>query len=64
MAGAQIVKPYTHPHPQPRHVMSVYRGHILGSKRKWGTARGLIHYRAYIAEYLAGKRVALSAVVA
>jgi len=35
--------------------MRVYRRHILGSKRKWGTARGLIHYRAIVAEYLAAK---------
>lgn len=51
---------YTHPHPDPRHVMRCYRAHILVSKRKWGTARGLIHYRALVAEYLAAKRLALS----
>lgn len=45
-----------HPHPNSRHVMTVYRGHILGSKRKWRTARGLIHYRAIVGEYLAAKR--------
>jgi hypothetical protein len=46
---------YTHPHPDPSHVMRVYRAHILKCKRKWGTARGLIHYRALIEEYLAAK---------
>jgi hypothetical protein len=51
----------THPHPDKRHVMTVYRRHILGSKRKWGTARGLIHYRALLAEYLACKRAVLEA---
>jgi hypothetical protein len=45
-----------HPHPDKRHVMTVYRRHILGSKRKWRTARGLIHYRAIVQEYLACKR--------
>jgi len=46
---------YTHPHPDPGHVMRCYRWHILGSKRKWGTARGLIHYRAFVQEYLGAK---------
>lgn len=47
---------YTHP-GKPEHVMRVYRGHLLGCKRKWGTARGLIHYRAILQEYLAAKRL-------
>lgn len=47
---------YAHPHPDPGHVMSMYRKHILGSKRKWGTARGLIHYGALVQAYLAAKR--------
>ena len=51
----------SHPHPSRRHVMECYRGHILGCKRKWGTARGLIHYRAIVAEYLAAKRDVVSA---
>jgi hypothetical protein len=50
------VKAYTHP-GKPAHVMRCYRGHILGCKRKYGTARGLIHYRALIEEYLAAKRL-------
>jgi hypothetical protein len=45
-----------HPHPNRRHVMERYRAHILGCKRHWTTARGLIHYRALLAEYLAAKR--------
>jgi hypothetical protein len=49
---------YTHPHPDPAHILRVYRGHILGSKRKWRTARGLIHYRELIEIYLAAKREA------
>lgn len=48
---------YTHPHPDPRHVMICYRKDILKSKRKWGTARGLIHYRRLLDEYLAAKRL-------
>ena len=40
-----------HPHPDKVHVRRTYRKHILGSKRKWGTARGLIHYRALIDIY-------------
>lgn len=47
---------YTHPHPDPAHVMRCYRGHILGFKRKKGSARGLIHYRALVEQYLAAKR--------
>lgn len=42
------------------HIMSVYRRHILGSKKKWGTARGLIHYRALLGSYLKAKRAVLS----
>lgn len=45
-----------HPHPDPKHVMRCYRGHILGCKRKWGTARGLIHYRSLVQTYLWAKR--------
>jgi hypothetical protein len=50
---------YTHPHPDPAHVMRCYRQHILGRKRSWGTARGLVHYKALVAEYLAAKRVVI-----
>lgn len=45
-----------HPHPDKLHVVKCYRGHILGSKRKWGSARSLIHYRRLITEYLECKR--------
>jgi hypothetical protein len=37
-------------------VMRQYRRHILGCKKKWGTARGLIHYRGFVETYLACKR--------
>ncbi len=50
---------YTHPHPDPAHVMRCYRRYILSCKRKWGTARGLVHYRPIVAEYLAAKRITL-----
>lgn len=49
------MRTYTHPHPDPAHVMRVYRSAILGLKRKVGTARGLIYYHAYVNEYLAAK---------
>lgn len=47
-----VVFAVDHPHPNPAHVMRVYRGHILGSKRRWGSARGLLHYRRYLQTYL------------
>jgi hypothetical protein len=50
-----------HPHPDKRHVMTIYRRHILGRKRKWGTARGLVHYRSYVRTYLECKREVLKA---
>lgn len=53
------VKPYTHP-GKPELVMARYRRHILGCKKKWGTARSLIHYRALLDEYLAAKRVVIA----
>lgn len=43
-----------------RHIMMVYRRHLLGSKKKWGTARGLIHYRALLESYLKAKRAVLA----
>lgn len=49
-----------HPHPDPRHVARMYRKHLLGCKRKYGSARGLIHYTQYIQTYLHCKRVASS----
>jgi len=51
---------YTHPHPSPAHVMRCYRKHILKCKKRWGTARGLIHYRRLLDEYLAAKRVTVN----
>lgn len=52
------MKPYTHP-GDPRTVMQRYRQFILNRKRKDGTARGLIHYRRILDEYLAAKRVVI-----
>lgn len=46
----------THPHQDPRHVMTVCRKAILGFKRKHGTARGLVVYRDLVNEYLLCKR--------
>lgn len=42
----------THPHPDAAHVMRVYRGYILGCKRKFGRARGVFAYREIVEEYL------------
>ena len=46
-----------HPHPDQRHIMVTYRRHILAAHRKFGSARGLIHYRGYVDAYLEAKRV-------
>lgn len=47
-------------HPgEPRLVMTQYRRHILSCKKRWGTARGLVHYRGFIASYLWAKREVL-----
>lgn len=65
----QTLKTYTHPHPDPGHVMRAYRTYILSLKRKQGAQiaaddrrrkschRGIIHYKAIIEEYLAAKRL-------
>lgn len=45
-----------HPHPDKLHVVRAYRRYILDRKRKWSSARGLIHYRAIVETYLACKR--------
>lgn len=45
-----------HPHPDKRHVMKAYRRYILDRKKRWGTARGLIHYRGIVETYLEAKR--------
>ena len=42
-----------------RHIMQTYRAYILGCKRKFGTARGLVHYRDYLQAYLEAKREVL-----
>lgn len=65
---------YSHPHPNPRHVMGAYRRYLLGFKQQMNrkavsqgrapskrVARGLIHYRPLLEEYLAAKRVVISA---
>ncbi len=45
-----------HPHPDKRHVMFYTRHYILGAKKKFGTARSLVHYRDLIQTYLTAKR--------
>jgi hypothetical protein len=43
-------------HPgDPRLVMVQYRRHILSCKRKWGSARSLIHHRKIVQTYLWAK---------
>jgi len=43
----------------PEETMKTYRAYILGCKRKFGTARSLVHYRDYIQAYLDAKRIVL-----
>lgn len=40
----------------PELVMRQYRRYILSCKKKWGTARGLLHYSEIMKEYLDAKR--------
>lgn len=49
-----------HPHHNKAHLVSQYRKHILSCKRRWSTARGLVHYRKIVATYLWAKRELLS----
>ncbi len=58
--------PWNHPHPDPTHVMKTYRAYLIGQKRVWMSKgkgskclRGLIHYKGFIATYLACKRFLL-----
>src|ERR1051325_7482619 len=43
----------------PGIVMVAYRRHILSSKRSWGSARGLVHYRELLAAYRFAKHLYL-----
>ena len=54
MEAVQIAAP--HPHPDPRHIMTTYRRHILTAKRQFRTARGLGKYMLFIQYYLWAKR--------
>lgn len=49
-----------HPHPDKAHLMRTYRRHIMSCKKRWGSARGLIHYRRMLNEYLECKRIVLT----
>ena len=40
----------------PRHIMTCYRQYILACKRKWGSARSLVHYHEIVREYLDAKK--------
>lgn len=58
---------YTHPHPDPAHVMRCYRRFLMGQKRVWMAGgkgnkclRGLIHYRGLVDEYVAAKRLVVT----
>ena len=44
-----------HPHSDKRHVMVSMRRYILGVKKKFGTARGLMHYAGIISTYKLAK---------
>lgn len=52
-----VVFAVDHPHPDPAHVMRVYRRHILSIKRKRGSARALLHYQQFVQTYLHCKRI-------
>jgi hypothetical protein len=54
-------KKMNHPHPSPHHVMVTYRKFLLGTKKRNGSARSLVHYRGLLQEYLAAKRDVLNA---
>jgi len=49
---------YDHP-GDAEHVLRIYRRHIVHSKRKFGSARALIHYQGFVDTYLAAKREVL-----
>lgn len=68
-AKAGVTAIYTHPHPDPEHVMRAYRTHILSFKRKQNAqrnpparrvARGLVCYKALVQEYLGAKRLVIA----
>lgn len=47
-------------HPgSPSLVLSQYRRHILSCKKRWSTARGLVHYKGFIQSYLWAKRIVI-----
>jgi hypothetical protein len=50
-----------HPHPDKLHVIKCVRTYILGNKRKFGTARSLVHHRDLIQTYLTAKRQLIGA---
>jgi hypothetical protein len=50
-----IVFSVEHPHPDKLHVRARYRRHIMDCKKRWGSARSLIHYRQFIQIYLRTK---------
>lgn len=47
------------PMTRARREMFLLRRYILQRKEQWSTARGIIHYKRYVADYLACKRIAL-----
>jgi hypothetical protein len=52
---------YTHPHPDYKHVMRTYRTYLLWVKRRYGSCRGLAHYRGLLETYLAAKAKSVGA---
>lgn len=69
MAGL-VVFVVDHPHPNPGHVMRIYRKYLIGQKRVWMAQsgrseanrclRGLIRYHQFVQTYLQCKRLYLS----
>lgn len=46
-----------HSIPLARHQLAAYRRYLLGRKRTWGTARGLLHYSVMLGQYWVAKRL-------
>lgn len=44
----------------PSLVMSQYRRHILSCKKRWSSARGLVHYKGFVQSYLWAKRIVIA----
>lgn len=73
LPASDSARRYSHPHPDPAHIVFVYRYYVLEWKAKMNrplvargklpsrrAARGLIHYLDLVQEYIAAKALMLS----